>query len=97
MSISRKTQKEISWILFLLSCLPICYLLVFGDGGYLRLRHYEEELQRLQLENAKLQEHLRSLLSRIEKVKNDPEEVERIARERYNLARPGDIIVYLPE
>ena len=47
MSISRKTQKEISWILFLLTCLPICYLLVFGDGGYLRLRYYEEELQRL--------------------------------------------------
>ena len=35
--------------------------------------------------------------SELSGLKADPSEVERIARERYNFARPGDIIVNLQD
>lgn len=97
MPINRKTRKEIAWILFFMFCLPLCYLLVFGEGGYLRLRHYQEQLQKLQVENMRLQEAQQNLIHRIQRIKEDPNEIERIARERYNFARPGDIIVNVPD
>jgi cell division protein FtsB len=97
MPINRKTRREISWILFFMFSIPLCYLLVFGDGGYLKLRHYQEELEALQIENMKLHKNQQDLLERIQKIKEDPNEIERIARELYNFARPGDVIVNVPE
>jgi len=97
MPINRKTKKEITWILFFMFCLPLCYLLISGEGGYLKLRHYQEELQKLQLESRKLQKTQQRLIHRIRKIKEDPNEIERIARERYNFARPGDVIVNVPD
>ena len=77
-------------------CLPLCYLLVFGEGGYLKLRHYQEELQKLQIENVRLHENQQALIQSIQKIKQDPNEIERIAREKFNFARPGDVIVNVP-
>jgi cell division protein FtsB len=96
MPINRKTRKEIAWILFFMFCIPLCYLLVFGEGGYLKLRHYQEELQKLQIENRNLYKHHQELILSIEKIKQDPNEIERIAREKFNFARPGDVIVNVP-
>lgn len=96
MPINRKTRKEIAWILFFIFCMPLCYLLVFGDGGYLQLQHYQEELKRVQQENMSLHQTHQDLFDRIQKIKDDPNEIERIAREEYNLARPGDVIVNVP-
>jgi len=96
MPINRKTRKEIAWILFFMFCIPLCYLLIFGDGGYLRLQHYQEELQRLQIENMRLHKDQQVLFHQIQKIKEDPNEIERIAREKYNFARPGDVIVNVP-
>jgi len=97
MPINRKTRKEIAWILFFMFCMPLCYLLIFGDGGYLQLQHYQDELQELQIENMRLHRAQQVLIHRIQKIKEDPDEIERIARERYNFARPGDVIVNIPD
>lgn len=78
-------------------CMPLCYLLIFGDGGYLQLQHYQDELQELQIENMRLHRAQQVLIHRIQKIKEDPDEIERIARERYNFARPGDVIVNIPD
>ena len=73
------------------------YLLLFGDGGLIQLRKYRSQLQGLQLENLRLRQSHSEYLQTINKLKTDPYEIERIARERYNLARPGDIIVNLQD
>ena len=78
-------------------CMPLCYLLIFGDGGYLQLQHYQDELQELQIENMRLHRAQQVLIHQIQKIKEDPDEIERIARERYNFARPGDVIVNVPD
>ena len=97
MAISKKARKEITWILFFMLCAPLCYVLVFGEGGYLALRRYGEELQKLRGQNMELQRSQRELQWKIQKIRKDPEEMERIAREEYNFARPGDYVVHVPK
>ncbi|MDA2926666.1 septum formation initiator family protein [Acidobacteria bacterium AH-259-G07] len=97
MIFSPKAKRELSWILLFTSCLTLMYILVFGDGGFVQVRKYRAELQDLQLENLRLRKKHRDYLERIDRLKTDAYEIERIARERYNFARPGDIIVNLQE
>jgi cell division protein FtsB len=97
MRISRKTKREIFAILLILTTLPFMYALVFGSGGFMELRKSQAALHELQQENYRLREEHQAYLRRIEKLKQDPAEIERVARERYNYARPGDVIVNLPE
>ena len=97
MKFSRKAKRELSWILLFTSCLALLYILTFGDGGFVQLRQYQKELRGLQLENLILQKKYRESLEKINQLKADPSEVERVARDRYNFARPGDIIVNLQD
>ncbi len=97
MKFSRKAKREFSWILLFTICLALVYILTFGDGGFVQLRQYRAELRGLQTENLNLRLRHREYLERIRRLKADPSEVERIARERYNFARPGDIIVNLQD
>ena len=97
MKFSRKAKRELSWILLFASCLSLVYILTFGDGGFVQLRKYRAELRGLQMENLSLRQRHGEYLEKINRLKADPTEVERIARERYNFARPGDIIVNLQD
>ena len=97
MKFSRKAKRESSWILLFTICLALVYILTFGDGGFVQLRQYRAELRGLQTENLNLRQKHREYLERISRLKADPSEFERIARERYNFARPGDIIVNLQD
>ncbi len=97
MPISRKAKREVSWILLFLSCLPLIYMLIWGDGGFLKLRDSRQEAEKLRLDNLQLRQNYQNRLENIHRIRVDPSEIERIARERYNFARPGDIIVNLPE
>ena len=95
MQFSRKARRELFRILLLTVCLMLLYILTFGDGGFVRLHKYQVELRELQLENLRLHAKHQADLEKITQLKSNPSEVERIARERYNFARPGDIIVNL--
>ena len=95
MRFSRKAKRELSWILLLVSCVALVYILLFGDGGFLQLRKYRTDVLELQLQNHKLRQNHLDYLHRIDSLKRDPAALERVARERYNFARPGDIIVNL--
>jgi cell division protein FtsB len=80
----------------MVSCISFCWYLFSGEGGYIRLREHKSELHRLQIENLRLLETQRELYQKIDRLKSDDYEIERIARERFQLARPGDIIVNIP-
>ena len=96
MKISSKAKRELAMIVLLLVSILLVYSSVFGEGGYTQLLKHRDELHRLQFENARLRENHHDYLQKIRKLKSDPSEIERIARERYNFAQPGDIIVNLP-
>ena len=97
MTFSRKAKRELSWILLFTGCLALLSILLLGDGGLIQLRKYRAELRGLQLENLDLRQQRNDSLHKIDKLKTDPYEWERIARERYNFALEGDIIVNLPD
>lgn len=97
MEISRKARSELYLIVFLGVCFFFIYLLIFGSGGCLRLRESRAELHRLQQQNLKLRQTRWELDRSINRLEKDNQEVERVAREQYNFARPGDIIVNVPE
>ncbi len=93
---TRKAKRELALIVLLMSSIFLVYTSIFGEGGYAQLLQQRDQLRQLQLENTRLRENHRDYLQKIHKLKNDPSEIERIARERYNFAQPGDIIVNLP-
>lgn len=97
MAISRRGRQHLYWLVLLISCLAFTLYTFLGDGGYLKLQEHRVRLEELHLENARLREARMDLEGRIQKLETDPRELERIAREQYNLARPGDIIVTVPE
>ena len=53
------------------------------------------ELEQLELKNQQLHEINRQKAQQLERIKNDPEELERILREKLDYARPGDVIIRL--
>jgi cell division protein FtsB len=65
---------------------------IFGTHGVMAMRRsqaearkIQQEINRLDLENKKLQDHVKDL-------KTDPSTMECIAREDFGLARPGELI-----
>lgn len=96
MKFSRKARHEVLILLLIISSVALVYQLLFGSAGYMRVRSYQEELQQLRLENARLRQENGKIIQSIEKLKSDPEELERIARDELDLARPGDIVITLP-
>ncbi len=97
MKFSRKAKRELSWILLFASSLPLIHLLFFGQGGFLQLGEYRAQLVELQRSNRALMEENQRMMEKIHRIKTDPREVERIAREEHNMARPGDVIITLPK
>ena len=97
MAISRKARREIFWILLLAACFSLTYILIFAEGGYLEYRKAGDDLRQLQMENQSLRQQQHVYREKIRKLRQDPDEVERIARDRHGYAKPGDIIVNLPD
>jgi cell division protein FtsB len=70
---------------------------IFGTHGYLAMRRTQNEikkvnanLEQLNKENAQLEQEVREL-------KTDPHKIEKIARDELGLARPGEVIIKIPQ
>ncbi|PYT80529.1 MAG: hypothetical protein DMG40_12285 [Acidobacteria bacterium] len=70
---------------------------IFGTHGYLAMRRTGQEIekvnadiQRLNKENVRLEEEVKEL-------KSDPRKIEKIARDELGLARPGEVIIKIPQ
>jgi cell division protein FtsB len=70
---------------------------VFGTHGFLAMRRTENEIKKVQAnldqltkENAELEEEVKDL-------KSDPRLIEKIARDDLGLARPGEVIIRIPQ
>jgi len=70
---------------------------IFGTHGYLAMRHTQREIdkakagiEQLNKENVQLEQEVRDL-------KSDPRKIEKIARDELGLARPGEVIIKIPQ
>ncbi len=70
-------------------------LLVLSEAGLPRYRALREELRNLQQENASLRDEVSVLRERVRRLRTDPHEIERIARDELGLLGPDEIALDL--
>ena len=63
---------------------------VFHENGILNAYHLEQEQLKMKHENESLQVLNEKFRQEINALKSDPYEIEKIAREKLNLIKPGD-------
>ncbi|HKF53088.1 MAG TPA: septum formation initiator family protein [Candidatus Acidoferrales bacterium] len=79
--------------------LVFCLLLlqdVFGPHGLMAMHRSKAQIEAIQAKIDTLDQENRDLQQRIQNLKTDPSAVEKIARDRMGLARPGELIFSLP-
>lgn len=83
-------RSKLAWALILLLVVFLVQAFVFQDEGLYRLyqlkkqiRASEERIEALKVENARLEAERQRLL-------DDPEYLEKVAREKYRMAKPGE-------
>ena len=65
---------------------------IFHENGILNAYRFEQEQVKMKQENEGLQRQNALLKEEIVSLKSDPYTIEKIAREKLNLAKPGDQI-----
>jgi cell division protein FtsL len=70
---------------------------IFGAHGYLSMRRTQDGIKKVQSEIETLNKENAALEQAVNDLKNDPRAIEKIAREELILARPGEIIIKIPQ
>ncbi|MDP9147163.1 MAG: septum formation initiator family protein [Acidobacteriota bacterium] len=70
---------------------------IFGAHGFMAMRHTQEGIARVKGEIEHLNKDNAVLEQMVKDLKTDPRAIEKIAREELILARPGEIIIKIPQ
>ncbi len=84
--------------IFLLSLgffLLLLLMAVFHENGILNAYQLEQEQHKIKSENDNLRTKNEKLRMDIEGLKSDPYEIEKIAREKLHLVKPGDQVYHI--
>ncbi len=69
---------------------------IFGTHGFLAMRQKQQEIQKVRHELEKLEKQNADLQQNVQDLKSDPETIRKIAREEYGLAGRDETIIKLP-
>ena len=69
---------------------------IYGWEGITQLRQVRAQLETLERDNVTLRQQAERLSRTIDRLRNDPAYLERIAREEQGLVRPGETILKFP-
>ena len=75
--------------------LLLILMAVFHENGILNAYHLEQEQLKMKHENESLQVLNEKFRQEINALKSDPYEIEKIAREKLNLIKPGDQVYHI--
>jgi cell division protein FtsL len=70
---------------------------IFGAHGYLSMRQTQDGIKKVRSEIATLNKENGALQQVVKDLKSDPRAIEKIAREELILAKPGEIIIKIPQ
>jgi len=70
---------------------------VFGAHGYLAMQRTKQEIARVQKDIARLNKENTDLAEEVQALRTDPNKIESIARDGLGLARPGEVIIKIPQ
>ena len=93
MTVNSRYQK-----IFLLSLgffLLLLLMAVFHENGILNAYQLEQEQHKIKTENENLRTMNEKLRVEIKGLKSDPYEIEKIAREKLHLVKPGDQVYHI--
>ena len=76
--------------------LPMVTHEIVGENGYLARRRRRIQIEALMADVEKLKQDNAQLNQKIKALRSDPSTIEKLARERLSLGRPGDVVVTLP-
>ena len=86
-------QKQFFKGLVFLICFSLIIIFIFGDHGLLKLYKIKNERQLIQKKIASLREERKKLKTEKIKIENDLNYIEKIAREKYKMVKPGEKII----
>ena len=70
---------------------------IFGTHGYLAMRHTQQEIQKVKANIEQLNKENLQLEEEVKELKSDPRKIEKIARDELGLAKPGEVIIKIPQ
>jgi cell division protein FtsB len=70
---------------------------IFGTHGFLAMRRTKLEIERVQKDINRLAKENAELSEEVKSLKTDPHKIESIARDELGLAKPGDVIIKIPQ
>lgn len=87
------SKQKILFALIILSLFSLLLFIVFGENGLADLNLLKIEKDSLLKENAELTRKNLSLYREIERLKNDPEYVENVARQELGVIGKDEVII----
>jgi len=85
-------QKQFFKGFVFLICFSLVIVFIFGDHGLLKLYKIKTERKIIQKKIAVLRENREKLKEEKNKIENDLSYIEKIAREKYKMVKPGEKI-----
>lgn len=70
---------------------------IFGTHGFLAMQRTKKEIQRVQSDLDRLNAENQRLADEVKALKTDPSKIESIARDELGLAKPGEVIIKIPQ
>jgi cell division protein FtsL len=70
---------------------------IFGAHGFIAMRRTQNEIERVRKEIDRLNSENIQLGQQVKALKTDPHAIEKIAREELQQAKPGEIIIRIPQ
>tara|TARA_B100000287_G_scaffold406080_1_gene430199 strand:+ start:401 stop:730 length:330 start_codon:yes stop_codon:yes gene_type:complete len=86
------TQKQFIQGLVFLVCMSLIIIFIFGDHGLLKLYKIKTKRKKVQNHIAQLREEREKKIAEKNKIENDLDYIEKIAREKYKMVKPGERI-----
>ena len=70
---------------------------IFGTHGFLAMRRTQNEITKVKADLDQLSKENAELAQEVKDLNSDPRLIEKIARDDLGLARPGEIIIRIPQ
>ena len=70
---------------------------IFGTHGYLAMRRTQQEIKKVKAGIEQLNKENAQLADEVKDLKSDPRKIEKIARDELGLAKPGEVIIKIPQ
>ena len=86
------TQKQFIQGLVLLICFSLIIVFIFGDHGLLKLYKIKSQRKKIQTHIAQLRNEREKAKEKKNKIENDLNYIEKMAREKYKMVKPGEKI-----